>query len=78
MDSETNEVKAYFKNPGVKIDNKLKSTISKIIDEKNVLLIAQAYSKVDKIYFPLRLDFRTKMNCETVYFDYQKTDLAKG
>lgn len=51
---------------------------SKLIIEKNILSIAQVYSKINRIYFPVRLDNRTRMYCETNYFDYQKIDLARG
>lgn len=46
--------------------------------ERNILSIADIYSKVEKIYFPVRLDFRLRVYCDTDYFDYQKSDLAKG
>jgi DNA-directed RNA polymerase len=62
----------------MKVDNESKSKLSKIIMERNVLAIAETYSKIDKLYFPLRLDFRGRLNCETVFFDYQNNDLAKG
>jgi DNA-directed RNA polymerase len=46
--------------------------------ERNVLSIAETFSKVEYIYFPVRLDFRTRIYCVTDFFDYQKSDLAKG
>lgn len=78
IDDSNKEIQHYLNNPSVKINNELKSIISKLMVEKNVLNIAETYSRFDKIYFPLVLDFRTRLYCETVYFDYQKDDLAKG
>jgi DNA-dependent RNA polymerase len=78
IDDSNKEIQLYLDNPSMKINNELKSIISKLMVEKNVLNIAETYSRFDKIYFPLVLDFRTRLYCETVYFDYQKDDLAKG
>ena len=55
-----------------------RSLYSRILLEKNILSIADCFSSVDNIYFPVRLDQRTRIYCETDYFDYQKNDLAKG
>ena len=55
-----------------------RSIASKILLERNILSIAQVYSNMDRIFFPVRLDHRTRIYCETDYFDYQKSDLAKG
>lgn len=46
--------------------------------QQNILSIADTFSKVSKIYFPIRLCNRTRMYCETNYFNYQSNDLAKG
>ena len=82
IDPSGKEIKSFIDNPYKKMNKrdakKYRSLLSKIIMEKNILSIAQVYSKVDKIYFPVRLDQRTRIYCETDYFDYQKTDLAKG
>ena len=78
----TTEEMIRFKNPyniPDKSDRKrLRSSLSKIILEKNILNIAETYSNEDKLYFPLLLDQRGRIYCETDYFDYQKNDLAKG
>ena len=58
--------------------NKYRSIYSKIILESNILNISECYSNESEIYFPVRLDNRTRIYCETDYFDYQKSDLAKG
>ena len=82
IDSSSEDIQKFMSNPyGKHTDKKSKiyrSLISKIIMEKNILSIAETYSRVDKIYFPVRLDFRTRINTRTDYFDYQKGDLAKG
>jgi DNA-dependent RNA polymerase len=83
IDDSSKEIKEYISNPYkknrlTKVALKYRSLISKIIMEKNILSIAEVYSKVDKIYFPVRLDFRLRVYCDTEYFDYQKSDLAKG
>lgn len=46
--------------------------------EKNNLSIANVYPRVEKIYFPVRLYFRLIVYYNTEYFDYQKSELAKG
>ena len=58
--------------------SKLKSALSKYTMENLILEIAQTYSLVDKIYFPLRLDNRTRLYADCEYFNYQTTDLAKS
>lgn len=80
-DSEIN-IKTYKKDPysgfNKRDSKKYRSIYSKILLERNILSIADVYSKVSKIYFPLRLDNRTRVYCETDYFHYQSSDLAKG
>ena len=82
IDNSSSEILSFKENPyrnnNKKYNEKYRSIISKILMERNILSIAEIYSKVDKIYFPLRLDFRTRINCQTDHFDYQKSDLAKG
>lgn len=78
IDESSEDMQTYMKDPYTKQNKSLKSKFSKIIMEKNILSIAETYSKVDKIYFPVRLDQRTRIYCKTDYLDYQKNDLAKG
>jgi DNA-directed RNA polymerase len=84
IDDTTDEILSFMKNPyknGLrtkKENDKYRSLVSKVLLQRNILSIADTYSKVEKIYFPVRLDFRTRINCQTDYFDYQKCDLAKG
>lgn len=82
IDDSEQKIQNFIRNPYgsySKIDrDKLRSIYSKIVLEKNILNIANCYSGVNKIYFPVRLDQRTRIYCETDYFDYQKNDLAKG
>lgn len=65
-------------NKSFKNSPKYRSLVSKIVLERNIISIAETYSKVKEIYFPVRLDFRTRIYCNTDYFDFQKSDLAKG
>jgi DNA-directed RNA polymerase len=59
-------------------NKELRSLLSQIQMERNILSISDIYSRVSKIYFPVRLDFRGRINCISDYFNYQKNDLAKG
>lgn len=56
----------------------LKSLSSSVTLQTNILNIANTYSSVEKLYFPVRLDQRTRLYCTPEYFNYQSTDLAKG
>ena len=58
--------------------NKFKSMLSKYSLQNIILEIGQVYSLVDEIYFPVRLDNRTRVYVDTEYFNYQSTDLAKA
>ena len=82
IDWNVDELKSFNKDPYKGFNNrdskKLRAIVSKILLEKNILSIAQTYSEVDKIYFPVCMDNRTRIYCDTDYFDYQKSDLAKG
>jgi len=82
LDNSSEEIKSFMNNPykGYSLEHskKYRSIVSKIIMERNILSIAKIYCNVDKIYFPVRLDQRTRIYCKTDYFDYQKSDLAKG
>ena len=83
IDDSEPKIQRFLRNP---YDNnynksdrdKLRPIYSKIVLEKNILNIANCYVGANKIYFPVRLDQRTRVYCETDYFDYQKNDLAKG
>jgi len=76
--------KSFINNPyslkriNKKDRNKYRSILSKIQMERNILNIAITFSKMEKIYFPVRLEFRGRILCNTEFFDYQKNDLAKG
>ena len=58
--------------------NEFKSVLSKYNMQNLIIEIAQTYSLVDKFYFPLRLDNRTRIYADCEYFNYQTTDLAKS
>lgn len=82
IDTERSDIKDIFNNP-YKFTNKNigknnGSLVSKIILQENILNIAELYSTLDEIFFPVRMDHRTRIYCITDYFDYQKNDLAKG
>jgi hypothetical protein len=82
IDDSSEEIRSFINNPYKKYTKKYsikyRSIVSKILMERNVLSIAETFSKVEYIYFPVRLDFRTRIYCVTDFFDYQKSDLAKG
>jgi hypothetical protein len=82
IDTKDPSIQKYIEDPykrcNSKANKKYRSILSKVLMERNILSIAETFSKVDKIYFPVRLDFRTRIYCDTEYFDYQKNDLAKG
>lgn len=58
--------------------NTLQALASRVSLESYILIIANAYSKVDNIYFPVRLDQRTRIYCTPEYLNYQSNDLAKS
>lgn len=83
IDDSNDELESFRKNPfnkkySEKDSLKFRSIISKILMQRNILNIAETYSKVYSIYFPVRMDQRTRIYCVTDFFDYQKSDLAKG
>jgi len=81
INTEVEEIKNILNNPYKSTNKgegrKHRSIVSRIKLEKNVLSIAELYSDLD-IFFPVRMDNRTRNYCITDYFDYQKNDLAKG
>ena len=81
-DQSNKKIQSFIKNPykaySKQDKNELRSTYSKILLEKNIINIANCYVNIEKLYFPVRLDQRTRIYCDTDYFDYQKSDLAKG
>jgi DNA-directed RNA polymerase len=44
----------------------------------NIFNIAEMYANIEKIYFPVRLDQRTRLYCSPYFLNYQSTDLAKS
>ena len=82
FDINQGKLKDFNLNPYKKISKKenreLRSKLSIIQLQNNILNIAETYLESDNIYFPVRLDQRTRLYCTTEYFNYQSTDLAKG
>lgn len=76
------DVSSFNLNPYKKMTKKtsvqLRSKLSILQQEQYILNIAQAYSSASKIYFPVRLDQRTRLYCNTDFFNYQSNDLAKS
>jgi len=76
------DLNKFIHKPYIKMSNKLnkelRSLQSMIYLQTNILNIAELYSSLSKIYFPVRLDQRTRLYCNTEYFNYQSTDLSKG
>ena len=81
-DINNRDVKDFNLNPYKKIPNKinnnLRSKLSVIQLENYILNIAEAYKSVANIYFPVRLDQRTRLYCLTDLYNYQSNDLAKS
>ena len=50
---------------------------SQLYLQNNIMHIVSIFKDVPKFYFPVRLDQRGRLYCDTVYFTYQGTDLAK-
>ena len=50
---------------------------SKYLLQSYILEIAEMFRK-HKLYFPVRLDQKGRVYCNTTYFNYQTTDLAKA
>ena len=82
LDPEVEGLDQYISNPytgySKRDSKKFRSLLSKWLMERNILNIASIYSNFEKIYFPTRLDFRTRVYCNTDYFSYQSNDLARG
>jgi len=81
INTEIEDIKNILNNPYKSTKKREarqhRSIVSRIKLEKNVLSIAELYSDLE-IFFPVRMDNRTRNYCITDYFDYQKNDLAKG
>lgn len=56
----------------------MRSKLSVIQLQNYILNIAEVYKSVPHIYFPVRLDQRTRLYCVTDFFNYQSSDLAKS
>lgn len=55
------------------------SGISSYLLQSNILSIANVLRNVEKIYFPIRLDIRGRLNCVAhSLFNYQGNELAKS
>jgi DNA-directed RNA polymerase len=56
----------------------LESFLSKRDLEQNIIGLSYIYNNVPDFYFPIRLDFRGRLNCITDYLKYQSNELAKA
>ena len=59
-------------------EKEYQSFLSKKILQEFVINIAQTYSNVSEIYFPVKLDNRGRIYTIPSYFNYQSTELAKA
>ena len=59
-------------------EKEYQSFLSKKILQEFVINIAQTYSNLSEIYFPVKLDNRGRIYATPSYFNYQGTELAKS
>ena len=59
-------------------EKEYQSFLSKKVLQEFVINIAQTYSNVSEIYFPVKLDNRGRIYTVPSYFNYQSTELAKA
>jgi hypothetical protein len=59
-------------------EKEYQSFLSKKVLQEFVINIAQTYSNVSEIYFPVKLDNRGRVYTVPSYFNYQSTELAKA
>lgn len=82
LDPDEDDIKEFNLNPYKKMSKKLnsdlRSKLSVIQLQNYILNIAEVYKSVPHIYFPVRLDQRTRLYCVTDFFNYQSSDLAKS
>ena len=82
IDPNREELADYMNDPYKRRSSRLKkelsSEVSKVYMQRNILNIAEAYEGAAALYFPLRLDGRTRLYSSPHYLNYQSTDLAKG
>lgn len=64
-DYSSKDIKDFLKNPYKKSSSKFapkyRAIVSKILMERNILSIADTYSKVERIYFAVRLESRLEL-----------------
>lgn len=82
LSDKDENVKAFRDNPYKKStkrsNREIRSLMSQIYLQSNILSIAELYRSSENIYFPIRFDQRTRFYCSPDYFNYQSTDLAKS
>lgn len=59
-------------------ESKYRSHLSKFILQENILAIVQFLKDYPKFYFPIKMDTRGRIYCNTTYFNYQSSELAKA
>lgn len=59
-------------------DRNFRSHNSKVVLQENILEIANLFRNFNEIYFPVRLDTRSRLYCTPHYLNYQSSELAKA
>jgi DNA-directed RNA polymerase len=72
------ELKRRKEKLSVKETKELDSYLTTKLLQDNILGIALLYRDIPSIYFPVRIDNRGRIYCETDFLNYQSTGLAKS
>ncbi len=82
IDPSDKDIDMFISNPSkvmsLRANRDIRSKVSKQLLQTNILNIADTFIDAANIYFPVRLDQRTRVYSTSHYFNYQSTDLSKA